>query len=93
MLNTVDVVDIDKIRAITGMPPCPAGVVASADVVDSFHPAEDNINKVITGMSLCPAGVDRSGCYWQLYPAEDNINKVIIGISPWPMDVVELGDW
>ena len=38
MLNTADVVDryIDKIGVITGMSPCPAGVVVLANVVDSF---------------------------------------------------------
>ena len=38
VLYTVDVVDIymDKIGAIAGISPCPAGVVVPADVVDSF---------------------------------------------------------
>ena len=38
MLNTLEVVDIyiDYIGLITGISPCPAGVVVSAHAVDSF---------------------------------------------------------
>ena len=67
-------------KVITGMSPCPAGVVVSADIIDSFiWPKIISTKWLPAGMSPCPAGVVVSADYWQLHLTEDNINKVITG--------------